>query len=463
MLRRDSPNGKRYARKGRGGELQFAFGFDLSPLVARAEEFEGLAAEIEAEARAVKLARERITLCRRDIAKMIATGIEEGVQTRREGQGPASWQDAHTAFRAILEGLPRAATRQQLEEAAETLSQLADDIRILLETQVKTTNMSGNESQNERHIQNSKPEPLIDLEPASERSGAGEPIVLHPELKRAGETVFPLGMVLDACPDIADYSRGGISNWRDLVAAASVVRSALGVSPSAWEEAQTILGESPRQSSSPRSSNAERQSRAREATCENSPARRSRMPSRSGLCSWRSSPPDKRRARSLLVSNRKYGNCLSSCRRFLVIQLIPKCHFSLTWLLSPSCGCLSVPSQSRARSICDQEPIVNNEAAHDGFRSEGNPTVISSSRASSAAATPNRSQTLGDRRHRSPPEAHFESDSQSLSPDTATLAFGWRERQAGGWVTMPLGQGSLPSPHLDGPDQCTRSLERRSA
>ena len=243
VLRRDSPNGKRYARKGRGGELQFAFGFDLSPLVARAEEFEGLAAEIEAEARAVKLARERITLCRRDIAKMIATGIEEGVPTRREGQGPASWQDVHAAFRAVVEGLPRAATRPQLEEAAEALSQLADDIRILLETQVKTTNMSGNEFQIERHIQNSNPEPLIDLEPASERSGAGEPIVLHPQLKREGETVFPLGMVLDACPDIADYSRGGISNWRDLLAAASVVRSALGVSPSAWEEAQTILGE----------------------------------------------------------------------------------------------------------------------------------------------------------------------------------------------------------------------------
>ena len=97
--------------------------------------------------------------------------------------------------------------------------------------------------QNERHIQISNPEPLIDLEPASERSGAGEPIVLHPEVKRAGEAVFPLGMVLDACPDIVDYSRGGISNWRDLVAAACVVRAALGVSPSAWEEAQTILGE----------------------------------------------------------------------------------------------------------------------------------------------------------------------------------------------------------------------------
>ncbi|MGZ2845964.1 plasmid replication protein RepC, partial [Pseudomonas aeruginosa] len=52
IIRRDSPNGKRYARKGRGGEIELAFGFELSPLVVRAEEFEILAAEIEADARA---------------------------------------------------------------------------------------------------------------------------------------------------------------------------------------------------------------------------------------------------------------------------------------------------------------------------------------------------------------------------------------------------------------------------
>jgi replication initiation protein RepC len=68
IVRRDSPNGKRYARKGRGGEIKLAFGFDLAPLVVRAEEFEGMAQEIEAEIRAIKLAKERITLCRRDIA-----------------------------------------------------------------------------------------------------------------------------------------------------------------------------------------------------------------------------------------------------------------------------------------------------------------------------------------------------------------------------------------------------------
>ena len=42
IVRRDSPNGKRYARKGRGGEIKLAYGFDLAPLVVRAEEFEHL-------------------------------------------------------------------------------------------------------------------------------------------------------------------------------------------------------------------------------------------------------------------------------------------------------------------------------------------------------------------------------------------------------------------------------------
>ncbi|MEQ1945229.1 plasmid replication protein RepC [Mesorhizobium sp. VNQ89] len=242
IVRRDSPNGKRYARKGASGEIELAFGFDLSPLVVRSEEFESLAAAVEAEARAIKLARERITLCRRDIAKMIATGIEEGVPTRRGGQGPADWAEVHAGFRSIVEGIPRTATRDQLEAAAEELSQLADDVLNLLETHVKTQDMSANESRSERHIQNSNPDPLIDLEPGFRRSRAAT-AVPDPETPRVAETAYPLGLVMKACPDIADYAKGGISNWRDLLATAAVVRSMLGISPSAWEEAQAVMGE----------------------------------------------------------------------------------------------------------------------------------------------------------------------------------------------------------------------------
>ena len=242
IVRRDSPNGKRYARKGRGGEIKRAFGFDLAPLVVRAEEFERLAEEIEAEARAIRLAKERITLCRRDIAKMIATGIEEGVPTPRAGQGPASWQEVHVIFRGLVEGVSRTARLEELEAAGEALSSLADDVLNLLEVQVKTINMNANESQNERHKQSSNPKSQIDFEPSLREGRAAR---VEPNLTTTAppEKTYPLGMVLNACPDIVDYAKGGIANWRDFVATAAVVRPMLGISPSAWEEAQTVMGD----------------------------------------------------------------------------------------------------------------------------------------------------------------------------------------------------------------------------
>ncbi|MCK1711706.1 MULTISPECIES: plasmid replication protein RepC [unclassified Bradyrhizobium] len=244
IVRRDSPNGKRFARKSNAGEIELAFGFDLSPLVVRSEEFENLAADIEAEARALKLVRERITLCRRDVAKMIATGLEEGVPTRRGGQGPADWQVVHAAFRAIVDQIPRTATRQELEPIADELSQLADDVLNLLEAHIKSENPSANESHPERHIQNSNPEALIDLEP-SLREGRAARAEPKPQPSRVAESSYPLGMVLGACPDIVDYAKAGVSNWRDFLATAAVVRSMLGISPSAWEEAQAVMGEVP--------------------------------------------------------------------------------------------------------------------------------------------------------------------------------------------------------------------------
>ena len=170
IIRRDSPNGKRYARKARGGETAQAFGFDLSPLVARSEEFVAMAAEIEAAAHAYRLARERVTLCRRDIAKMIATGIEEDVPAVGIGQGDSGWPEIHARFRAMVEGIPRAPSLTQLEGAADDLTTLAGEIAKLLERQVETINLSANQSQGERHIHNSNPNPLLNLNQLSKRA-----------------------------------------------------------------------------------------------------------------------------------------------------------------------------------------------------------------------------------------------------------------------------------------------------
>ncbi len=68
---------------------------------------------------------------------------------------------------------------------------------------------------------------------------------MRPEPKPKCETLkaFPLGMVLKACPQVIDYGPGGaIGGWRDLMQAAVVVRSMLGISASAYQEACEVMG-----------------------------------------------------------------------------------------------------------------------------------------------------------------------------------------------------------------------------
>jgi replication initiation protein RepC len=254
IIRRDSPNGKRFARRGQGGEIESAFGFDLTPLVARADEIENLAEEVRAENKAIRLLRERVTLLRRDIAKMIATGLEEGVS--------GDWQGLHLRYAALSSRFVRTLSRANLGALATDLAALNAEIQNALENHVNLQKKSGNESHSERHIQNQITD-SFDLEPGLQK-GRGEPFELddqepgapsapHPEILEAGgpkpaqkpgrPRTYPLGMVLEACPDILAFVSGGISSWRDLTRTAAVVRSAIGISPDAWALALEVLGE----------------------------------------------------------------------------------------------------------------------------------------------------------------------------------------------------------------------------
>ncbi|BAR63574.1 replication initiation protein RepC (plasmid) [Bradyrhizobium diazoefficiens] len=107
IIRRDSPNGKRFARKGQGGEIEQAYGFDLAPMVARAEEYKTLASAVQVEKKAFRVAKERLTILRRDIVKMIEAGLEEGV--------PGNWKRFQQAYQEIAWRIPRTASRQLLE------------------------------------------------------------------------------------------------------------------------------------------------------------------------------------------------------------------------------------------------------------------------------------------------------------------------------------------------------------
>ncbi|TIL21020.1 MAG: replication initiation protein RepC [Mesorhizobium sp.] len=232
VIRRDSPNGKRYARKGRGGEIEEAFGFSLAPLLARAQEFEAAAERVRADNRALRLMRERITLHRRDIQKLVEAAVEENV--------PGDWGGLWRRFRAVVETIPRRARIAELEPIVADLAALRDDVDKLLEIHMESRNLSGNESQSERQQSDSNTDSIFEFEPALEKSGAAaEPLTRTAEPPKS----YPLGLVLKACPEIADYAVEGIGNWRDFMITAAQVRGYLGVSPSAYEDACHVMGQ----------------------------------------------------------------------------------------------------------------------------------------------------------------------------------------------------------------------------
>jgi replication initiation protein RepC len=272
IIRKDSPNGKRYARKARGeatsdaeerqSNTREAFGFNMAPLIARATEIEALAETARAARHQHKCLKERVTLLRRDVDKLIMLGAEELPQH--------DWQAQYALFRSTIDAIPRNATLDDLELAVDGLECLQIEISKTLETSINSQNISANESHFKRHKQSSKSESNSDLElsfeekqgqNAAHKTATIEPAVeleTKPATKalgRAGEhgivrtaagqseKPVPLGLVLKACPDIADYAKGEIGSWRDLMGAAVLARSILGVSPSAYLDACEVLGQ----------------------------------------------------------------------------------------------------------------------------------------------------------------------------------------------------------------------------
>jgi replication initiation protein RepC len=232
IIRRDSPNGKRFARRGEGGAIEQAYGFDLSPLIARAEEFATAAEDVRTAQKAMKVARERLTLVRRDIVKLIEFGVGEGMA--------AAWSGFYERYRAIMDSLPRQATLCLCQKATEELSLLRADIQIMLNSHLNVQNTTANESQFERHIQNSKPEGIKEPEQVYQRDQTENP---SDPIRLVTRDMLPLKLVLDACPNIVWVGKGGeIRSWTDLQAAADLVRPMLGISPSAWAEARSVLG-----------------------------------------------------------------------------------------------------------------------------------------------------------------------------------------------------------------------------
>lgn len=233
IVRRDSANGKRFSRKSAAGDVDQAFGFDLSPLLLRSEELAMLAQDVIAARAAHRRAKEKLTICRRDTRKLITAAMEEGAD--------GDWKLIEDTYINLVGRLPRTPTTAELTDILDEMEMLKDEILNCLESRDNSVNHSTNDAQFERHIQNSETDSIIEFEPSSEREQGAKLRVS--ETSREPLKSFPLSLVLKACPQVSDYAPGGmVSSWRELMSAAVVIRSMLGVSASAYQDACEVIG-----------------------------------------------------------------------------------------------------------------------------------------------------------------------------------------------------------------------------
>ena len=113
--------------------------------------------------------------------------------------------------------LPRTPRLADVNSLLAEMEALREMILNLLKNSVKAENISSKAAQNEQHIHNSKPHTSNEFEPAFETKPGAKPADIQ-KRESGNSRVFPLGLVLKACPEVINYGPdGAVGSWRDLI------------------------------------------------------------------------------------------------------------------------------------------------------------------------------------------------------------------------------------------------------
>ena len=252
VVMRDSPTGKRYGRRDDQGRIVEAYGFDLSPLAFRYDEFIRTAAEARAERERCGHFRRRATCARRAIAQI-------GETLAAAGPLPSSWPQLATETAESVAAIRKARTSDDFALIAQDLESRKAQAEVWATEASKAGNPDPVGPADRPHTisTNSSLDPS-DTVIASDEGSWGKKTSQIPEAghqagKDRGEKIAardferPVkvhpGELLQLAPRLADYVAQTYPDWKDIVnGAADGLRHDLGVSQSLWGEACLAVG-----------------------------------------------------------------------------------------------------------------------------------------------------------------------------------------------------------------------------
>ncbi|KAB2541470.1 replication protein C [Salipiger aestuarii] len=265
---RDSPNGKRWGRRDANGRIVEAYGFDLSPLSARVEEFEELQAELQAERELCQRMKRQITVARRMIRARIEAALSDALR------GP--WMQFTGLFKELLDRLPRRREPSaRLERLLTRFKELQERVESVYLQAIGAENSVENCGDDGLQAGRNAPE----MDPREVISGPHiqSTIQLHPVTSNSRETseihgpaphtpqkkptaekldvsdandrqtkaTLDLSTIMQACPEFASWAQnmgGFLKSWGDLHRVAGQLRPMIGISDHTWNVAQGRMG-----------------------------------------------------------------------------------------------------------------------------------------------------------------------------------------------------------------------------
>ena len=212
LIRRDSPNRKRFSKRNVTEGTALRFGFDLTPLFQRFPEFAELAARAVHENDQIAYIKAKIRAAANDILQAKPDNV-----------------DAIVAIRTLRRKL-------SLNECYDILNSL--DVKAI-ETEQPcdlendgAEKMSGNDGQNVRHHHKSNKEHIDKRKHQSLKT--------HPP----HQTALPLSVpeILNACPAATQFSLTTIKTMSDVISHARTLAPMLGIDSRNYQDAQERLG-----------------------------------------------------------------------------------------------------------------------------------------------------------------------------------------------------------------------------
>jgi len=241
-----SADGKRFGQRGKDNRPLFAYGFDLSPLAARYQEFQKIVDDRKKVFQETKLLRNDIMTTRKEMRSLLRVARNNGFK--------GDWDNIEEKARRITVLRDKSEGLEQLRRVLFLLSEMKDSLKKMVIALLSAQPFE--ESKKNEDVFDTKCTTADDqmilshIDTRKHLYVKDVSLVVKNEETNVLQTQKPLRNlvvtskhVIQIAPIFREFVQDKKSLlWDDVINAANNVRSILKISPSAWKDACTTLG-----------------------------------------------------------------------------------------------------------------------------------------------------------------------------------------------------------------------------